>query len=731
MPPCGPVSQSFPAVLPTRYYLDHFVEMLDFVVSKYDHALDESHRRFVDDFRRLDLDARCLYVRLTNRKGDVFRCEYLKYDEIASIPATLDRLRAAGFIRSPRKEDFTALLALKSRVDLVALIKEQTGDGTPAFARLSSIRKADLVAQADIHLEFRSCFPDNEGDGYFVQDRCEEIDFLLFLYFGKRQRGLTNFALRDIGLMRTAGFKTGFTARFESGDVARAAFQYSGILSRLERPDYNLISGLAEEAPSWPVIDDPEVDTARHRALYVLGRELERVAEIPVALGIYQLSDQFPSTERAVRLLLQLERREDAQALLLRLIENPSCDEELIFAEDFHERKFHRKKVGRLTAMLREAPVIGLDESGRERAETSAVRYYERAGAEAFHAENVVWIQLFGLLFWDLLFESDQAAFHNPFEFRPQDLNSGVFLQRNREAFTDRLALLDDPPLAIACLRDTWDRLVSTPNALVPWYEDVFTWVCRLVELAPRGGLAPVLEAMAENHRANRSGFPDLIVVEKGQLRFVEIKAEGDQIRRNQLVQIERLKRAGFDVEMVKVRWTVDPDQEYVVVDLETTGGNPSSNRITEIGAVKVRGGEIIGEWSTLVNPERSIPKFVVGLTGITDEMVSTAPRFPEIADSFREFLGEAVFVAHRAKFDHGFLKAEYERLGEAFQGPTMCTVVEMRRHFPGLGTYGLGSLCTHFGIALESHHRALCDARATAALLDKINAKRINPDPI
>jgi DNA polymerase-3 subunit epsilon len=725
------VNPSFPAVLPTRYYLDHFVEMLDFVASKYDHALEGNHRRFVEDFHRLDQDARCLYVRLTNRKGDVFRWEYLKYDEIASIPATLATLREAGFIRSPREEDFSALLALKSRADLVALIKEQTEGNAPVSSRLSSLRKADLVAQALTHLGFSTCFPCKEREEYFVQDRCEEIDFLLFLYFGKRQHGLTNFALRDLGVMRTAGFKTGFTARFESGDVARAAFQYSGILARLERPDYSLISSLAEEAPSWPVIDDPDVDAARHRALYRLGRELERVAEIPVALGIYLLSDQFPSTERAVRLLLQTERRDEAQALLQRLIENPSCDEELFFAEDFYERKFHQKKVGRLTAMLRKAPIIGLDESGRERVEASAVRYYESGGAEAFHAENVIWIQLFGLLFWDLLFESDQAAFHNPFEFRPQDLNSGIFLQRNREAFSERLALLDDPTLAIARLRDTWDRLVSTPNALVPWYEDVFTWACRLVEFAPRGGLAPILEAMAENHRANRSGFPDLIVMEEGQLRFVEIKAEGDQIRRNQLVQIERLKRAGFAVEMVQVRWTIEPEQEYVVVDLETTGGNPSANRITEIGAVKVRGGEIVGEWSTLVNPERSIPKFVVGLTGITDEMVSTAPRFQEIADSFREFLGEAVFVAHRAKFDHGFLRAEYERLGEAFQGPTMCTVVEMRRHFPGLGTYGLGSLCHHFGIALESHHRALCDARATASLLHKINAKRINPNPL
>jgi len=205
----------------------------------------------------------------------------------------------------------------------------------------------------------------------------------------------------------------------------------------------------------------------------------------------------------------------------------------------------------------------------------------------------------------------------------------------------------------------------------------------------------------------------------------VEIKTEGDQIRRSQLVQMERLTRAGLTVELARVQWVLDPEQEYVVVDIETTGGRADAHRITEIGAVKLRGDTVIGEWSSLINPERSIPKFIVGLTGITDSMVADAPRFEEIADSFREFVGEAVFVAHRVKFDHGFIRAEFQRLGQEFRCPTLCTVVSMRRYFPGLPSYGLGPLCATLGIPLESHHRALCDARATAELLKRINGER------
>ena len=115
-----------------------------------------------------------------------------------------------------------------------------------------------------------------------------------------------------------------------------------------------------------------------------------------------------------------------------------------------------------------------------------------------------------------------------------------------------------------------------------------------------------------------------------------------------------------------------------------------------------------------------------MSLTGITDDMVADAPLFADLADEFRGFLDKAVFVAHRAKFDYSFIKSEYERIGEELRCPTLCTVAESRRHFPGLPSYSLANLSTHFEISLESHHRALCDARATAEILIKINEKRL-----
>ncbi len=696
--------------------------MLDFVASRYDHALAEPERRFLADFRALDEDARCLYVRVANRKGTIFRRDTLRYPEIDAPDAALALLFESAFVRRPEPDDFPGLLALEPKEQLLACLREHDAN---SGSGLASRRKAALVEQACQELDFATLYPESRIALYLVQLRGEEVAYLLFLYFGGVHRNLTTFALRDLGKVRTASFRSDFEARFATGEAARTAFFYKRLEDRLEIAGDAEIESLFKESSTWPVNTDAETELLRHRSLHRLGKLLERGGRGEEALATYLRSDQFPATERSVRLLMSLDRRDEAEALLQRLIDHPSCDEELLFAEDFLERRFQRKRTGRLTEMLRSASAHGIDESARDRPEAALAVRLTREGVPAAHVENRIWMQLFGLVFWDLLFGPEHAALHDPFDFTPSDLATGTFSQRHGAAMEMRLALLDDPLKMLHRLDATWTAHHGTPNSIVPWDAKLYDLTRRLVAAAPRGGLALVLREIAADFRGQRSGFPDLIAFDSEGVRFLEVKSEGDQLRRAQLVQLERLKKAGFRVEVARVHWTVDPAQDYVVVDLETTGGDLRSNRITEIGAVRVRGGAIVEEWSTLVNPERHIPSFVARLTGITDAMVATAPRFAEVAAGFREFVGDAVFAAHRAKFDHGFCRAEFERIGERFSAPVLCTVVEARKHFPGLPSYGLAALCQHFAIPLESHHRALCDARATAEILLRIQEVR------
>jgi len=222
-----------------------------------------------------------------------------------------------------------------------------------------------------------------------------------------------------------------------------------------------------------------------------------------------------------------------------------------------------------------------------------------------------------------------------------------------------------------------------------------------------------------------RDGFPDLMLEKDGTVSFMQIKAEGDVIRRNQLTRLRQLGNAGIRAEIGRVDYRFDPEQDYVVVDVETTGSWASGDRITEIGAVKIRNHQVVDEWHSLLNPQRTIPARITQITNITNEMVRDAPIFSEVADSFMQFMGDGIFVAHNVNFDYGFISYEYERLERRFRFPKLCTVAGMRRRYPGHKSYGLGKLCEFYGIELETHHRALCDARATSFLLNLINKKR------
>ncbi len=159
----------------------------------------------------------------------------------------------------------------------------------------------------------------------------------------------------------------------------------------------------------------------------------------------------------------------------------------------------------------------------------------------------------------------------------------------------------------------------------------------------------------------------------------------------------------------------------FVVVDLETTGGSPASCDITEIGAVKVRGGEILGEFQTLVRPSTSIPPFIAVLTGITDAMVASSPRPASVIPAFLEFARGCVLVAHNAPFDMGFLRAGCEQLGLDWPGfETVDTALLARRILSRDETPNckLATLARYFRASEQPCHRALADARATVDVL-------------
>ena len=702
--------------LPVYYYLDHFAEMLGFVQRTYASVLGPDHHAFIARFEALPRDARCLLVRMINRRGAIFNRSLFSYPEIDDVERAASDLTAAGHARELGEADYAAFVS--------CLPKDVLVTGAQAAGR-GDVRKSwSKPRSIDYYLEripFSVAAQHCGARNFIALDGTRPIQFLLYLYFGKTEVDLKNFALRDLGILRT-NRETSFSARFTDAEEALASFHYSRVLDSLEDGSEAVHRRAAVDVLAGPACTTEFAADLRSRAAHQTGHFFEKAGESDLARQLYRAGPSPGCNERLVRLLYNTGDKAEAEALLQRMIDDPSSDGEHLFATDFYARKFGGRRTGLYTELLRSGRTITVDDTYRGNPEAGVAGVLRRQGTEVFFTENVLWQSLFGLLFWDELFENTRMA--SGFDWLPHCLKDRSFRRLYAATIDEKLAAIASRsalPLILRTVAAKWGR----PNGIFSWDHVQVEALRALLEGSDPAGVASIVGNMCDDFRGMRDGFPDLMLVRDGKASFMEVKAEGDVIRRNQLTRLRQLGAAGITAEIGRVDYRFDPEQDYVVVDIETTGSWSNGDRITEIGAVKVRNHVVVDEWHSLLNPQRSIPAKIVQLTGITNEMVRDAPVFAEVADRFMEFMGDGIFVAHNVSFDYGFIAYEFERIGRRFRFPKLCTCAGMRRRYPGHKSYGLGKLCEIYGIELENHHRALCDARASVHLLNLINQKR------
>lgn len=167
----------------------------------------------------------------------------------------------------------------------------------------------------------------------------------------------------------------------------------------------------------------------------------------------------------------------------------------------------------------------------------------------------------------------------------------------------------------------------------------------------------------------------------------------------------------------------------YAILDIETTGGQYNEEGITEIAIYKFDGHEIVDQFISLVNPEKTIQPFVVKLTGINNAMLHSAPKFYEVAKRIIEITEDCVIVAHNAQFDYRILRTEFSRLGYDFQRKNLCTVELSKKLIPEQPSYSLGKLVRALGIPMADRHRASGDALATVKLFKMLLAKDLEKE--
>jgi DNA polymerase-3 subunit epsilon len=711
--------------LPEKYYLAHFNEFVYFIIQKCANLLDNEHQEFVKCYQQLGHSSQCMFVRVVNRQSRFINLNKMIYKEINDCSLQLNTLEKLGLLRTLGTNDINDWLQELTKPQLLDILNQYD-----VITVNKSAAKAVLLDQLIQSCTINQCLSSELAKQFLVKNFEHCLAYLLFLFFGDTSSGLDKFSMRDLGVLKTRTNHAEPSARFDNLEQAQGVFYYSFKLGQLKRNELDIavyvLNNKGIAAHSNVVANCAQSKQLKDEYFYLLGKLL--LLEHPrLALECFSASTHYKAQQKWLRELYKLGDKDKVKAELEHIIDNSLDDRLLLFAEDFYQRKFHQVKVSKLTQKLREDSYnLVIDEIHKNQVEKGVKQYYQRLGITAFRTENRLFNALFGLIFWQELFNHQTDSIATEFDRRPKAVKENTIYQELGEAIEHRLLIFSKPQSAIAYLTKIATQYYGQPNGMFRWNPQIIQIISIFLSAAPVSAVVSHLRAMAQNYHGLNDGYPDLMVIENGQLRFDEVKAPGDSIRPNQFVSMNALQSAGFDVRICRVNWCVDPMQPYVVVDVETTGGKQPQHRITEIGAVKIVNGEVVDTWTSLINPERHISQFITKLTGISNSMVKDAPLFCEVADKFSEFIQGSIFVAHNVNFDYGFIKQEYQRIERKFNMPKLCTVRETRKYFPGLRSYSLANLCENFEISLTNHHRALCDAQAAAQILTLVNERKL-----
>ncbi|MFT3998066.1 MAG: DNA polymerase III subunit epsilon, partial [Asticcacaulis sp.] len=297
----------------------------------------------------------------------------------------------------------------------------------------------------------------------FVPGHRETTGFFLFLYFGKLSDNMTAFALRDLGVLSVRA-RSSYQARFISREEAHGGYAYTRALRDLKAMVADERLHLASCADALPEPVTPFVEGLRDRLMHDLGRAFERHKDHDRALSFYARSNLFESQERTVRLLYAQGDTEQVRTRLEAMLDAPVHDEAFLFADDFYQRKFGRKRTSAFTDLLRGGETITADDLYRGLPELAAIRHYEAQGWRALHVENGLWPALFALLFWDELFEQP-GAMASDFDWWPQALRENRFARLFPERVARVLDLLQNKD-AWPLIRVNLSRYEGRENAV-------------------------------------------------------------------------------------------------------------------------------------------------------------------------------------------------------------------------------------------------------------------------
>ena len=347
-------------------------------------------------------EAKCLYLRFSNRRGDFFRIDKIAYEEISNVQNAKDELISNEFIRINTVND-PVQFKLFTKSELLS-----------EFDFLDKKQKKDEILEELSELDVPVI---HEKEEIAEVLKNEEVEFIKLLFFGYYRGRMTDFVVRDVGNVRIEKLdESKFEPWFQSREEALAIMH----MSQLRRMIYEIeeaglpLDEYLDDIPWKEWLKYPRSAKSAEKLLLKIAYYFEQQTNLEQAMIHYSFTNKHPARERKVRILEKLDRKDEAVEIAQAMLDEPSNASELTFATDYLNRSGIRINRS-MTERLKTAPSISIVKDPDIKVEEAVIQHFKKEGWDGFHAENFLWRGLFGLVFWEEIFDEAMAHFINHF----------------------------------------------------------------------------------------------------------------------------------------------------------------------------------------------------------------------------------------------------------------------------------------------------------------------------
>ncbi len=542
-------------MLKENYYLTNFHSLLEFVGQNYAGLLNDSEQQWLAAITSASESAQRLYVRLSNRRASVFRIAKLAYPEIESISGSALELSERGLASLDAPDDLLELVAAFTKPELIKLLLLQDQ---------RHLNRADLVdhiinRQLPEDLERLQLADMRHSQQWIAISGLDSYTVFKLCFFGNCYQDMSEFVLRDLGVFNYEAYRIDSQSRvFHSRAQLDAHLQYFHCASMLELVDHSDVNALLQVEKKLPVIKtyDNHLNRRVDRLRNTIARQLERLNCLDEALAIFSQSDQPPSRERQVRLLMRKACYTEAHAQCEKMLENPVNSEEVQFVETITPKL--NKQLGlKLTQKTRFRPLTSKLTLSRSdaRVEMIARDFYAQFG-ECFYVENSLINGVLGLFIWDIIFSPVEGVFFNPFQSAPADFYQPEFALKRSALLEARFLELDEPLRFSARVWENYESKQRVMNPLVNWNYLTDDLLSLALIRIPVNDWRVLFKRVMQDFKNHTNGFPDLILFPgKGSYEMLEIKGPGDALQKNQKRWMSYFSEHRIPYRVVHIRW--------------------------------------------------------------------------------------------------------------------------------------------------------------------------------